>query len=139
MEAAVAALDAAVEEPAVAPADVVAAAVVAAEVVTAEVEPAEGVAVEAPDWVATACVSACRRLERRSTPNEARPEAESPPEESADFPGEMCGGAVKPTWYLRPEIVLIDIMFSPRRFDCMLSARPRRSLAATRKFGTEAA
>ncbi len=77
VETAVAALDAAVEEPAAVP---------------AEVELAEE-----PDCAATARVSACRRLEKRSTPNEDWPEPESPREESPpDFPGVMCGG-VKPT------------------------------------------
>jgi hypothetical protein len=74
-------LDAAVVEPAVVP----------AELELAELEP-----LEEPDCAATAWVSACRRLENRSTPNEDWPEPESLREESPDLPGAICGG-VKPT------------------------------------------
>jgi hypothetical protein len=86
VEAAVAPTDPAVEVAAAAP----------AEVEPAEAELAEAELAEEPGCAAIAWVSACRRLEKRSTPNEDWPAPESRREESPDFPGLMCGG-VKPT------------------------------------------
>lgn len=84
--------------------DVPAAALVAEDVLAAALaaEPAAepldaAVAPEAPGCAVTACVSACRRLEKRFTPCEDGAELELlPPAELTDVPGVRCGGAYRP-------------------------------------------